>query len=206
MVATFQLKLLAGPNPDQVFALDGPDLVIGRDPSCNLIVNDLEVSRRHGRLTMQPSGFVVEDLGSTNGTFVNGQRITAVTPLQSGDRVSLGDNIILVFEALPKEKIPLPTSKVNPSAPTFIQVPLEPPTVHPPLVPLKHRKLSFSKKIDSKQGKSRRLTILFFLVMIFLCFIATYFIARFLYEAPPAFWCKALPFIFKPELYPQCLP
>lgn len=207
MVEPFQLRILAGPTPDQVLPLDGPELVIGRDPTCNLIVNDLEVSRRHAHLTRQPSGFVIEDLGSTNGTFVNGQRIAAVTPLQPGDRLSLGENVILTFELGTKPEGINAAPAPKPPVVVTIPVPLEPQT--PPKsiqVPSTPIKLGKSRRSLFSRHRNRLPTIIIVLAITCLCALAAFFIFKFFYEAPPSFWCKALPFVFKPEIYPQCLP
>ena len=66
--------------------------LFGADPSCDVVVNDVTVSTRHCRLTQHDQGFTLEDLGSTNGTFVENVRLsprrpTAVTPEQ---RITLG--------------------------------------------------------------------------------------------------------------------
>jgi len=90
----------SGPNPGTVYALDGDQLSIGRDSSNEISVNDAEVSRRHARLTFQGGKYVLEDMGSTNGTFVNGQRLTGPRVLKSGEVVSLGEQIVFVYEAI----------------------------------------------------------------------------------------------------------
>src|SRR3954447_5750006 len=62
---------------------------IGRE-GCDVNLMDPEVSRRHATIRDQGGSLAIEDLGSTNGTFVNGTRITAVTVLKDGDEVRLG--------------------------------------------------------------------------------------------------------------------
>lgn len=64
--------------------------IIGSKPECDLVVNLPAVSGRHCRLTQDDAGFALEDLQSTNGTFVNGSRITGIVRISSGDRVTLG--------------------------------------------------------------------------------------------------------------------
>jgi pSer/pThr/pTyr-binding forkhead associated (FHA) protein len=68
-----------------------PDGVIGRDGACALaLVGDDEVSARHARLFVQDRRLLLEDLGSTNGTWLNGVRLLAPTPLREGDLVRVG--------------------------------------------------------------------------------------------------------------------
>jgi pSer/pThr/pTyr-binding forkhead associated (FHA) protein len=99
MAAQFQLVMRAGPNAGKAFPLEASEISIGRDVGNTLVVSDAEVSRRHARLTWQGAGYFIEDVGSTNGTFVNGQRISAPHILKTGDLVSLSESIILAFEA-----------------------------------------------------------------------------------------------------------
>lgn len=100
MAAQFQFVMRSGPTPGATFSLEGDQLVIGRDSSSGVAINDAEVSRKHARLTFQGGKYVLEDLGSTNGTFVNGQRLGSAVVLKSGDVVSLGEQIVLMYEAL----------------------------------------------------------------------------------------------------------
>lgn len=100
MAAQFQFVMRSGPTPGATFALEGDQLIIGRDAASGVAINDAEVSRKHARLTFQGGKYVLEDLGSTNGTFVNGQRLVSSTVLKPGDVVSLGEQIVLMYEAL----------------------------------------------------------------------------------------------------------
>jgi len=100
MPGQYQLTMRSGPNPGTVYALDSDQISIGRDSSNEIPVNDAEVSRRHSRLTFQGGKYVLEDMGSTNGTFVNGQRLTGPRVLKSGEVISLGEQIVFVYEAV----------------------------------------------------------------------------------------------------------
>jgi predicted component of type VI protein secretion system len=83
----------------QVFHLDAQSLIIGRDPMSDITINDPEISRQHARLTRTEEGFQIEDLGSTNGTFVNGQRLgSEPLVLQPGQAVNMGSGVRLVYE------------------------------------------------------------------------------------------------------------
>ena len=96
----YQLVMRQGPNPGKVFELTGPEAVIGRDISNEVTVNDAEVSRRHTRLEFQGGGYIVEDLGSTNGTFVNGRRLTGPHSLRPGETIRMGETVSFTYELL----------------------------------------------------------------------------------------------------------
>ena len=97
----FQLVMKNGPAPGRIHSLDKSEILIGREAGSDVFVNDVEVSRQHARLTEQAGNYVLEDLGSTNGTFVNGQRVVSPRILQPGDTITLGENVSLTFEAVP---------------------------------------------------------------------------------------------------------
>ena len=69
----------------------GAEIVIGRSADCDLALPSAEASRRHARVRMTPDGPELEDLGSTNGTFLNGFRIEALESLSPGDAIGIGD-------------------------------------------------------------------------------------------------------------------
>jgi len=85
------LEFRSGPRRGEAFGLAGRT-VLGRGDDCDVVLADDKASRRHAALTPLPDGTVrVEDLGSTNGTFVDGQRITAATVLRPGGLLTIGD-------------------------------------------------------------------------------------------------------------------
>jgi hypothetical protein len=99
-MSQFQFVMRSGPTPGVTFPLEGDQLIIGRDSSNSVAINDAEISRKHSRLSFQGGKYVLEDLGSTNGTFVNGQRLTGPVVLKPGDVVSLGEQIVLMYDAI----------------------------------------------------------------------------------------------------------
>lgn len=118
-MSQYQLIMRTGPTPGAAFTLEGDQMTIGRDSTNEITINDAEVSRRHARLTFQGGKYVLEDLGSTNGTFVNGQRLAGPRVLKAGEVVSFGEQIVLVFEAStfdPAATVASPRAAAIPSA------------------------------------------------------------------------------------------
>jgi pSer/pThr/pTyr-binding forkhead associated (FHA) protein len=74
-------------------------MIIGRDNSADLTISDAEVSRKHARLYKQGATYMLEDLGSTNGSYVNGQRLMGPHALRNGELIMFGENVGLVYEA-----------------------------------------------------------------------------------------------------------
>ena len=96
--AAFRLIVRTGPNPGVVIDLTKEVSMMGRDVTNDVVLGDAEVSRQHARITRTPAGYVLEDLGSTNGTFVNGDRLAAPRVLNAGDLLGLGEIVTLTFE------------------------------------------------------------------------------------------------------------
>jgi hypothetical protein len=95
--AAAQLRMRRGPLPGRSFPVGGERTYIGRDLGNDIVIDDPEISRRHACITCGPSGYSIEDLGSTNGTFVNGIHITGLQALRDGDIIGLGQ-VVLAFE------------------------------------------------------------------------------------------------------------
>lgn len=104
MANLFVLIMTEGPEPGQRSELEKSSLILGRDPASDIVIDDVEVSRRHARLIAQSGGYAIEDLGSTNGTFVNEKRIRTVMPLQAGATVRLGELISFSYEVVPPDE------------------------------------------------------------------------------------------------------
>jgi hypothetical protein len=97
---SFRLIMRRGPQPNQTYDLNKDIVTIGRDITNDYVINDPEVSRHHMRFTRGAEGYALEDLGSTNGTFVNGQRLSGARPLRSGDMIGLGETVTLTYEVV----------------------------------------------------------------------------------------------------------
>lgn len=85
-----RLTLYPRDRPSRLLLIrDGETAVVGRDPKADIVLDDVRVSRRHARFTWLGAGFLLEDLGSKNGTFVNG-RSSPATELKHRDWISFG--------------------------------------------------------------------------------------------------------------------
>jgi len=95
----FKLILREGTSSPKEFELTRPEIIIGRDPNVDLTIPSPAVSRHHARLIREGDGYDLEDLGSSNGTFLNEERLFERRALQSGDQIRLGQAIALTYEA-----------------------------------------------------------------------------------------------------------
>ncbi|HEU4540553.1 MAG TPA: FHA domain-containing protein [Jiangellaceae bacterium] len=88
-VGSALLAVLRGPNAGSRFLLDTDVVKAGRHPDSDIFLDDVTVSRRHAEFRRTPDGYVVTDVGSLNGTYVNRDRIDEVV-LKGGDEVQVG--------------------------------------------------------------------------------------------------------------------
>ena len=91
------LVVRQGTQAGMSFPLTGTQTIMGREEGIDIVLQDPESSRQHARVAWQGGQFIVEDLGSTNGTFVNGIQITAPQVLNPGDSIGIGQTA-LVFQ------------------------------------------------------------------------------------------------------------
>ncbi len=151
---SFKLSVRQGPRPNLVFELDQDSYTIGREAGNEIVIEDAQVSRRHATLTRQGASYLLEDIGSTNGTYVNGKRVTAPVLLTNGDMIGLADTIVLAVQApaatgseatvvsdaahyesayyVPPTQPAFTPPKVQPPAPAAAQPAYSPPQYAPP--------------------------------------------------------------------------
>ena len=193
MASQFQLIMRTGPTPGATFNLEGDQIDIGRDSTNEITINDAEISRRHARLTFQGGKYVLEDLGSTNGTFVNGQRLAGPRVLKAGEVVSFGEQIVMVFEAMhfdPGATVASPRASAVPAAPRPVIIPPPPPTEYVGSVPAGPVPAPIPGTINIRRPNP----VLIFVavgVFLFLCMCVAFFWwvdANFL-------WCTFFPFL-----------
>jgi predicted component of type VI protein secretion system len=183
-MAQFQFVMRSGPTPGVTFPLEGDQLTIGRDANNGVAINDAEVSRKHSRLTFQGGKYVLEDLGSTNGTFVNGQRLAGPMVLKAGDVVSLGEQIVLMYDAINVDTgatiaVSRKSARVDPP-----QIQSSPPAVQYSSAPAASTPLP---------AKKSNMTPIFIGggVVIFLCLCISFFV----YVDANFLWCTLFPFL-----------
>src|SRR5574338_317259 len=88
------LVFLAGPIAGRRYKLGDGEYVIGRRSDCQIFVPDMRVSRQHARLWRDGDGWTLEDLGSNNGTYINGVRLQTATQLRHDDEILIANNKI----------------------------------------------------------------------------------------------------------------
>lgn len=97
----FRLTVVKGFNKGESYPLEGDEIVIGRGEDNDIVLNVGEVSREHAVLVKQENeeGYIIKDLNSTNGTFVDKMRIGGKYLLKPGDTIMLGDAVYLTYQA-----------------------------------------------------------------------------------------------------------
>ncbi|WP_298131718.1 FHA domain-containing protein [Micropruina sp.] len=90
-----RLRITRGKQEGMTVQL-GEIVKIGRAADCQLILDDDYVSTRHAQIVRTDAGYVVEDLGSTNGTYVNNERVTSATPFGTADTLRIGRTLMVV--------------------------------------------------------------------------------------------------------------
>ena len=109
------LVIVEGQDAGREFPLTEA-IIVGRDRAADVVICDHEVSSRHASFAPGDGGVAVEDLGSTNGTYVNGQRITGSQQLGSGDQVQMGKTLVEIRGLAPAPAAASPTEAAQPAA------------------------------------------------------------------------------------------
>ena len=191
MASQFQLIMRSGPTPGAAFTLEGDQLTIGRDSVNEIVINDAEISRRHARLTFQGGKYVLEDLGSTNGTFVNGQRLAGPRVLKAGEVVSFGEQIVMVFEATSFDAgatVVSPRAAAVPSVSRPVMPPPAPPAEYVGSVPVSPAPVSTGTTI---RRPAPWLIFIAVGVFLFICMC----VAFFWWVDANYLWCTFFPFL-----------
>jgi predicted component of type VI protein secretion system len=206
MMSNFRLVMRSGPSVGKVYPLDKDEIFLGRDLNNDIVINDPEISRRHSRLFLQGNSYVLEDMGSTNGTFANGQRLMGTHILRPGDVVTFGERLSLVFESSDFDQDATMVSGVPRSPYGATQAPLQtPPPFNPaqqqpayspqnqpsarqqPLPPSYSGQVPAVYPVDVPPAEKRSpmIWIIVAIILILLCVC----VMLFLFLAPKEFWC-----------------
>jgi pSer/pThr/pTyr-binding forkhead associated (FHA) protein len=97
------LLVQRGPDAGARFLLDTDVVTVGRHPDSDIFLDDISVSRRHATFTRAASGYVIADLGSLNGSYVNRDRIDSDVTLTGGDEVQIGKYRLIYFAGSSKD-------------------------------------------------------------------------------------------------------
>lgn len=127
-----QLVVQTGPDAGKVFNLDRPVLVVGRQMGNDVLLNDTQVSRRHVQFELRDGQVFVIDLGSANGTTINGQKLPANEPrlVRAGDLIRLGTSSIALQDAVATPypgPVAIPNPAYGPPPAAFGPAPVTPP-------------------------------------------------------------------------------
>ena len=180
---------VAGPEPGARYILPEGAMTIGRSLSNEIAIDDTRISRHHVQIKRLPDGAVIEDLGSTNKTWVNDELLTSARFLQSGDIIQLADAV--TFRFIVETYAPPPTAQPSMTAPiepeetaessATMATPPPPPAAVPP-----NPDATAIPPPASKPGRSRRYYwgIALLVGLILLCLA----LAAFMWFAPYEFW------------------
>jgi S1-C subfamily serine protease len=96
------LSIRSGSQTGRILEVAKERFVIGRDADCDLVLaDDDKISRKHAAISIKDGRIVVQDLGSTNGTYVDEERIAAPTQIRTGDSIRIGDTLLVTSETQP---------------------------------------------------------------------------------------------------------
>ncbi len=209
MAFLYKLVMRSGPEVDKAYPLEKEEFVIGRELINDLIISDPEISRKHARLFKKKEQYYLEDLGSTNGTFYAGKRVSKPVLLKSGDLINLGKSIVLEFIAEEEAVISAPSELVE-------EVPAKQEGT-------KEIKKTFLKKEDKKEdqkkikkeesvkepvvktGKTRKTPTWLIVILIVLLFLLVFCLIPFLVIDWTNQWCTLFGTIFN-QIQPGVCP
>ena len=193
---SYQLTMRSGPTPGKVFPLEQEEVRLGRDLASDISISDPEVSRHHARFFMQDENIFMEDLGSTNGSFLNGLRISSPQQLRQGDVITFGEKIVMVFEKIIYDRDATVVSSQSPRTVQAqpVQEPYQPEPdslayqqpQHLPRIPGERGSQAPVSRSTAKKksGLPAWLIILIIAIVVIACVIAVTF-----WFMPASWWC-----------------
>lgn len=190
----FFVVMRSGPIPGSSYYIEKDEVNLGRDLTNDLPVPDPEISRRHARFLRKPEGIFIEDLGSTNGTFVNGARISVPQVLRNGDLITLAENTVMSFEV--KEAATEPTkvgietapkvedSLYEPEIAEQATIPPAAQTYTPVQAPIPQQPIAQAPQVV--KAKKKRSWFMTFLIILIICLVIIALVLTFM---PASWWC-----------------
>ncbi len=194
MAAQYQFVMRSGPTVGKNYPLEAPEITIGRESSNTITINDVEVSRRHARMELRGNAYVLQDIGSTNGTFVNGQRVLGMQVLNPGDSVALGEGIVLNYESIADPNATVLSSNRPPepaSAPTAVA---PAPIMSQPAPAYSGQVPAGPAPTPGAPAAKKRFPIWLLIVIVLLVIICAC-VGVFLIIDQLNLWCKVVPFL-----------
>lgn len=198
-----ELLMKAGPTPGRIIKLQDSELALGREDSNSIVIADVEVSRKHCRIYYEGGVFMIEDLGSTNGTAINGARISHPHLLKQGDILKLGDNVTLEFQ-MPEAGSGYATADAHATPPrgtprpTFEQEPMKAQPLAPNMERGVSRKQSSGAAPSSESPRSRKRPSVFMIgcaIVVLIAMCAFVGIWWYIDTYAPEYYCYLLPFL-----------
>ncbi len=196
MTNSSRLVVSQGPEPGQVFELRQDSQTIGRAPGNEIVISDPQVSRQHVRISKEGGLLVIEDLGSTNGTTINGVRLTGPHTLTNGDVIGLGDQVTMTFYGTGVEATDTVIGQPAPQAPAPQPSYAPPPAQSQPVAAAQPRPTpppqdyAYADEELKEEGQSQRWIIFgcagLLLLAIAACIII--FVLDYLQVLPPFFY------------------
>ena len=141
----------------QSFPLQDDRTIVGRVPTCDVVLPDHLVSRQHAEIRRESFGYIVRDLGSSNGTFVNGQRLSAdeSRPLRDGDTLRLGSSELQFHDPSATLRVPGLSESVA-VAPVFLDHRQQEAYVRGRPLSLAPKEFAFLALLAERPGEVRR--------------------------------------------------
>ncbi len=177
----YNLTIIKGFNKGEVYPLEADEIIIGRGEENEIVLNIAEVSRTHAVLTKAEEGFMIKDLKSTNGTYVDKKKVGEKYLLKPGDTIMLGDAIYMTYQADldPEETLVTPRPEEILDAEVTVVTPKpadvqreSAPTTSPQKSRSAEQVLSKSQVAEDKKGKTWLwagigcVVVIFFLIVV----------------------------------------
>ena len=200
MLAKYSLVLQTEPEVGKSYPLGQQTNSLGRDRSNGIVINHPEISRNHCEISYEDGTYFVEDTGSLNGTFLDGEKVVGRQPFYPGVVLGLGGAVSAVLQVSTDTWPDTLTQPAIPGEQTLVEPVEDAIPTHEPIVEIPEEYLEDEEADDSGTFINQRLLIWVFVgllilliigAILFLWFIDTY-----------SLWCQVLPFLFEPGVCP----